>query len=152
MPAADKPRPPATVGDIPARWAAEDPQRLALADGTTRISWKALDDARREWRDRLAAWNVRPGDRVMVVGENAPAMAMLLLAVTSLGAWIVNVNARLSAREVAAIREHSRARRVIYLTGVSADARAPAQADSGAQALDGGPWGAMALYAHAKNK
>ena len=135
------------MGEIPARWAADDPQRLALTDGTTRFSWKALDDARLEWRDRLAAWGVRPGDRVMVVGENGPAMAMLLLAVTSLGAWIVNVNARLSAREVGAIREHSRARRVLYLTGASPDARAHAGADAGAGPVDAGAWGAFALSA-----
>ena len=135
------------MGEIPARWAGSDPDRLALTDGTARFTWKALDDARKEWRDRLAGWDVRPGDRVMVVGENAPAMAMLLLAVTSLGAWIVNVNARLSAREVAAIREHSRARRVLYLTGVSADARAHAEGDPGARAVDAGPWGATAISA-----
>lgn len=135
------------MGEIPARWAGSDPDRLALTDGTARFTWKALDVARNDWRDRLAGWGVRPGDRVMVVGENAPAMAMLLLAVTSLGAWIVNVNARLSVREVAAIREHSRARRVLYLTGVSADARAHAGGDPGARSVDAGPWGAMAISA-----
>lgn len=148
MPARDSPpQRPSTVGEIPARWAAEAPQRLALTDGATPFTWLDLDRARREWRERLAAWDVRPGDRVMVVGENTPAMAMLLLAATTLGAWIVNVNARLSAREIAAIREHARARRVIYLTGVSADARAHSEGDRGAQAVDAGPWGAMAVSA-----
>src|SRR5690606_34568383 len=40
--------------------------------------------------------------------------------------WMVNVNARLAAQEVDAIREHSQARRVLYTTAVSAEAMAHA--------------------------
>src|SRR5689334_18837447 len=138
---------PRWVGDIPARWAAESAARLALTDGTIEHTWRDLDQARHAWAEKLAALGVRPGDRVMVVGENSPAMAMMAFAVTTLRAWIVNVNARLSAREVALIRSHSGARRVLYLTGSSADARTHAAADALAEPLDGGPWGAMAIAA-----
>jgi acyl-CoA synthetase (AMP-forming)/AMP-acid ligase II len=135
------------VGDIPARWAASDGARVALDDAASAHTWAELDAARLAWAERLSCLGVSAGDRVMVVGENSPAMAMLVLAVTSLRAWIVNVNARLSPREVAAIRSHSRARRVIYLTGVSPDARAHAATDATATALDGGSWGEMAISA-----
>lgn len=141
---------PATVGEIPGRWAAHDGSRLALTDGRTAFSWAQFEAARLGWADRLAALGVRPGDRVMVVGENSPAMAMLIFAVTSLGAWIVNVNARLSAREVAAIREHSHARRVIYLAGLSPEAAAHATADPAAESLGDEGWGAMAISASAE--
>ena len=136
---------PRWVGDIPARWAAQQPARLALTDGTTQHSWSELDQARRAWAQRLASLGVRSGDRVMVVGENSPAMAMCVFAVTTLHAWIVNVNARLSAREIALIRQHCGARRVVYLTHASPDARAHAAADAQAQPLDSGPWGSMAI-------
>ena len=138
---------PAAVGEIPARWAARDPARLALTDGAREFSWGALEEARLEMARRLQDLGVRAGDRVMVIGENAPEMALLLLAVPSLGAWVVNVNARLSSREIAAIREHCGARRVVYLTGVSVDARQHAQADvdAGEFALEG--WGALAISA-----
>ena len=43
----------------------------------------------------------------------------MLLAVSGLDAWPVLMNARLSAREIDAVREHCGARRVLYTTGVS---------------------------------
>lgn len=120
---------------------------MALVDTRRRHTWNDLDEARREWAAHLARIGVRPGDRVMVVGENSPAMAMALFAVTTAGAWVVNVNARLSAREIGAIRAHSGARRVIYLLEASPDARAHAQADAGATPFGGEAWGACAISA-----
>jgi len=66
---------------------------------------------------------VRPGDRVMIVCENCRAFVAILLAVASLDAWPVLINARLSASEADAIRDHCGARRVIYTTSVSHHAR-----------------------------
>src|SRR5207237_437710 len=62
---------------------------------------------------------VSPGDRVMIVCENCRALVAVLLALASLDAWPVLVNARLSAREIEMIRDHCGARRVIYTTSVS---------------------------------
>ena len=137
---------PHWVGDILARWARARGPELALAGEGARHSWTELEQARLEWSARLAALGVRPGDRVMVVGENCPAMVMLVFAIASLRAWVVNVNARLSAREVDAIRAHSSARRVVFLAEASPDAAAHARR-CGAAPLDGGAWGAMALSA-----
>ena len=135
------------VGDIPARWAAQDPQRLCLHDAFGSHTWMDLERARLDVADRLATLGVRAGDRVMVVGENSPAMALLLFAVTTLGAWVVNVNARLSPREIALIREHSGARRVLYLLQASADARTHARNDAGAVTFDDARWGEIAISA-----
>ena len=63
-----------------------------------------------------------PDARVMIVGENCAAQVALIFAITECDAWVVNVNARLSPREIDAIREHSGARRVIYTAAVSPDA------------------------------
>src|SRR5206468_8021888 len=73
-----------------------------------------------EW---LLECGVRPGDRVMLLCENCRAFVAVLLALASLDAWPALVNARLSAREVDQIRDHSGARRVIYTTSVSPHAR-----------------------------
>ena len=135
------------VGDIPSLWAAARAREPVLVNERASHTWGELEAARLEWRRRLAEeFGVRPGDRVMVVGENGPAMALFLFALPSAGAWVVNVNARLAAREIDAIREHCAARRVLYLLEDSADARAHAQRH-GAQPLDGGVWGAMAISA-----
>ncbi|MEO7744193.1 MAG: AMP-binding protein [Usitatibacter sp.] len=135
---------PQWVGDIAARWARARGAETALAQEGAVLAWAELEAARLEWCARLAALGVRAGDRVMVVGENCPAMVMLVLAIASLRAWVVNVNARLSAREVDGIHAHSSARLTIFLPAGSPDAAAHAQR-CGASVHDGGPWGAMAL-------
>jgi long-chain acyl-CoA synthetase len=75
---------------------------------------------------------VRPGDRVMVVGENCVAQVALIFAAADLDAWIVNVNARLSADEIASIRAHSGARRVLYTVATSPEAQQHAARDGAA--------------------
>jgi acyl-CoA synthetase (AMP-forming)/AMP-acid ligase II len=137
---------PQWVGDILARWARVRGAEVALAREGQHHSWADLEEARIAWSARLASLGVRPGDRVMVVGENCPAMVMLVFAIVSLRAWVVNVNARLSAREIDVIRAHSGARLVVFLTGLSPDAAAHARR-CGATSTDAGPWDAMELSA-----
>jgi long-chain acyl-CoA synthetase len=89
----------------------------------------------------LRQLGIRAGDRVMVVGENSVAQVALIFAAAELDAWIVNVNARLSGAEIATIRAHSGARRVLYTVAASSEARQHAASD-GAQtvgALMAGP-------------
>jgi long-chain acyl-CoA synthetase len=81
----------------------------------------------------LRQLGVRAGDRVMVVGENCVAQVALIFAAAELDAWIVNVNARLSSAEVATIRQHSGARRVLYTVAASPEAMQHAARD-GAEA------------------
>jgi long-chain acyl-CoA synthetase len=137
---------PQWVGDILARWARARGAQVALASEGATHTWSELERARLDWSERLATLGVRPGDRVIVVGENCPAMVMLVFAIVSLRAWVVNLNARLSAREIDAILAHSSARLAIFLTGNSPDAAAHA-GRCGAAPRDGGPWGAMAFSA-----
>ena len=75
----------------------------------------------------LAGQGVARGDRVMLVGENCAAMVVSLFACSLAGAWQVGVNARLSAREVASIRQHARPRLTLYTSGVSSAAREHAE-------------------------
>ena len=49
----------------------------------------------------LKQYGVRPGDRVMLVGENCLAVAALVLAVSELDAWSVVGNPRQSGGLVA---------------------------------------------------
>ena len=113
--------------EIPGRWAAVRGEACALVDALGPRSWSELESARATFAARLRRLGVRPGDRVMIVGENCSALVALLFAVACLDAWIVNVNARLSPREIDAIRAHSGARRVLFLAGASPDAAAHAE-------------------------
>jgi len=76
---------------------------------------------------------LRPGDRVAIVMANAPAYVELLLASWWAGLAAVPVNARLHAREIAYILDHSGAR-VAFASGATLEsvaAAAPRVVDAG---------------------
>jgi len=110
---------PARISAIPRRWADHAPEAPALHDGRRHWTYAELAAAVDDTAVLLRALKLRPGDRLMVVGENCVAQVVLTLAAAAVDAWIVHVNARLSAREVDQIQEHSGARRVIYTSAAS---------------------------------
>jgi acyl-CoA synthetase (AMP-forming)/AMP-acid ligase II len=125
---------PARISAIPQRWAERAPHAWALHDGARHWSYAELAAAVDETAVLLRALKLRPGDRLMVVGENCVAQVVLTLAAAAVDAWIVHVNGRLSAREVDQIMEHCGARRVIYTSSVSAEAAAHGQRHDAAAA------------------
>jgi long-chain acyl-CoA synthetase len=139
------------MASLPARldqaiepWAERTPDAPALAEANR--TWTYVELARNVafLRDWLEQQGVRQGDRVMVVAENCIAQAALVLAISAAEAWSVVVNARLSAREIDLIRDHSGARRVLYAVATSPDARAHAERH-GADFLDLPGVGRLAL-------
>jgi len=110
------------IQDAVSDWAQKAPRQPALIESTGAWTYAELASAIAETQLWLCHLGVRPGDRVMIVGENSRAFVAMLLATAALDAWPVLVNARLSAREVHQIREHSRARRVLYSVGASPQA------------------------------
>jgi long-chain acyl-CoA synthetase len=121
--------------------AAAEPGAPALKEDGRTLSYRELEEA----IDACAAWlrglGVGAGDRVMLVSENCVAQVTALFAVASLDAWFVNVNARLTAPELDAIRGHCGARVVLYTAAASPEAAAhaaqAAQAGAGAHAHEG---------------
>src|SRR3984957_12418710 len=111
--------PPTRISDAVNLWAERLPDHLALVETAGTWTYRQLADAVSETELWLRDAGVRPGDRVMIVGENCRTFAALLLAAGNLDAWPVPVNAHLSAREIDAIRDHCGARRVFYTTSVS---------------------------------
>jgi long-chain acyl-CoA synthetase len=103
-------------------WAEKAPDHPALIESTGSWTYKELASAVSDTQVWLRELSVRAGDRVMIVGENCRAFVTILLAAAGLDAWPVLVNARLSAREVEQIRDHSGARRVLYTVSVSPQA------------------------------
>src|SRR5271155_4060376 len=113
---------PNRICDIVTPWAKRLPDHLALVEAGGSWTYRQLDAAIVETQTCLSTLGIRPGDRVMIVGENCRAFVALLLAAASLDAWPVLANARLSAREIDEIREHSGARRVLYTASASTHA------------------------------
>jgi acyl-CoA synthetase (AMP-forming)/AMP-acid ligase II len=140
---------PARIDAIVRRHAAAAPDAPALREDGRSVSYRELADE----IDACAAWlrgmGVQPGERVMLVSENCIAQVAALFAIASLDAWSVNVNARLTAPELDAIRSHCGARVLLYTVDASPDAAAHAaranahvQAHGGLQAslhADGAP-------------
>jgi len=110
------------ISDILRHRALHRPDAPALVEDGRACSYAQLAAAADAHAALLRGLGVRPGDRVMLVAENSVAQVALLFAAAAIDAWSVNVNARLSEGELATIREHSGARRVLYLTGNSPDA------------------------------
>ena len=114
---------PARISDVIKPWAERSPDQAALIEASGAWTYRQLALAIAETQTWLVDSGVRPGDRVMIVCENCRAFVAILLALAELDAWPVLVNARLSAREVDEIRDHCGARRVIFTTSVSPQAR-----------------------------
>ena len=110
---------PNRISDIVEDWAKRSPNHLALVEVSGSWTYGQLQSAVVETQAWLVESGVRPGDRVMIVCENCRVFVAILLALARIDAWPVLVNARLSAREVDQIREHSGARRVVYTAGAS---------------------------------
>ena len=119
--------PPRRVHELLARWIAQQPEALALRDAFVALSYGALGRATESVPPPSPAAGGRPGDRLLIVGENSAALCVAFLALSRLDAWTVVVNARLSPREIDAFIAHSGARRVLYLCHVSPDAAAHAR-------------------------
>jgi len=79
-----------------------------------------------ELAQALGAHGVRAGDRVMLVCENCTSYVAAVMAASQLSAWILPVNARHTASELTALREHSGARCMVFTAHASCDAAAHA--------------------------
>lgn len=128
---------PARIDAIPRTVAARTPDAPALIEGNAEdgrtLSYAALVGEIDRYAALLRGRGVRPGDRVLLVSENCGAQVALIFAASTVGAWIVTLNPRLSAPEIDAIQLHCGARLALYTAAVSPEAAAHA-ARAGAQA------------------
>jgi long-chain acyl-CoA synthetase len=107
------------INDVVTAWAELLPDHPALIESTGTWTYRQFASAIVDTQNWLRQLGVRPGDRVMIVGENCRAFVTLLLATSGVDAWPVLVNARLAPSELEAIQKHCGARRVFYTTSVS---------------------------------
>jgi acyl-CoA synthetase (AMP-forming)/AMP-acid ligase II len=122
---------PGRIDAIPRRVAAQTPHAAALHEAGRTLTYAGLVKRIDDYAALLAGRGVRPGDRVLLVSENCAAQVALIFAAATLGAWIVNVNARLSAPELDGIRSHCGARLAVYTAAVSPEAARHAERDGG---------------------
>src|SRR5215469_9674307 len=110
---------PDRISDVIKPFVRHSPDHPALVQGDVTWTYAELAAVVADTVVILKLYDIRPGDRVMIVSENSLALVALIFALSEIDAWSVVVNPRLSAREVDLIREHSGARRAFYTTEVS---------------------------------
>ena len=117
---------PERIDSILRNAAARTPAAPALVDAGRTLTYRDLAALVDRRADQLRARGVRPGDRVLLASENCADQIALVFAAAAVGAWIVNVNPRLTAPELDAIRDHAGARLAVYTAAVSPEAEAHA--------------------------
>ena len=127
------------------RWLAQAPDRpfIHLPDGRS-LSFADLGALTDAAEAELRQLGVRAGDRVLVVAENCPEHAALILAASRVGAWSCGVNARMAPGEVDAFAEKADARLLYFTAGSSRAAAEHARRHAGvASVLSGMQHGAV---------
>lgn len=106
------------------RWLREAPQRpfIHLPDGRS-LSFADLGALTDTAEAELRRLDVRAGDRVLVVAENCPEHAALILGCSRVGAWSCGVNARMAPGEIDAFAAKADAR-LVYFTASGSDSAA----------------------------
>lgn len=90
------------------------PDGEAVVMGDIRLTWSLLAAECDRIAHALAANDVGPGDRVMILMNNAPGFLITLLAVARLGAISVPFSVRASAEEVGFVLDDSGTKAVVH--------------------------------------
>ena len=91
-------------------------EQLAIADGDTRLSYRALFDDARHFGAALVASGVEPGDRVAIWAYNSSEWVVAMLGLFQAGAVLVPVNTRFKGVEAVDILARSRAKVLVTVT------------------------------------
>ncbi|MGV9713054.1 acyl-CoA synthetase [Gordonia sp. NPDC003424] len=109
-----------TLGDLLRRTARRVPDKTAIINGDTELTFAEFDDAVNRCANTLADRGVTKRDRLALVSHNCWQFAVLHYATARLGVILVPVNFGLGPEEIAFILDHSGASVV-----VSEDSLAP---------------------------
>jgi fatty-acyl-CoA synthase len=115
------------IGDLVTRSAARHPDKIALVFGSTRYTYRALEQTINRAANALSARGIRRGERVALFSRNNDAYVILYFALARLGALSVPINFMLNASEVAYILGHCGARGLIVQECLHATAAAALQ-------------------------
>ena len=98
-----------SLGDIPRRTAQRLPDKVAIIDGDTTLTFRELDTAVDRVAAALADAGLGKGDRLALLSHNCWQFVVLDFATARAGVVLVPVNFMLQPAEIAFILDHSRA-------------------------------------------
>lgn len=90
--------------------------RIAVVDGSTRLSYAELFESARRFGAALVASGVRPGDRVAIWAFNSREWIVALLGLFQAGAVLVPINTRFRGKESADILRRARVSTLVTVT------------------------------------
>ncbi|MFC4787198.1 fatty acyl-CoA synthetase [Nocardioides sp. MAHUQ-72] len=96
-----------SLGDLPRRTARRVPDKPAIVDGPTRLSFAELDAVVDRAAAALVAAGLAQGDRLALLCHNCWQFAVLSFAAARAGVVLVPVNFMLNGDEIAFILDHS---------------------------------------------
>ncbi len=102
-----------TLGDLLRRTALRVPDKSAVINGDTTLTFSEFDTAVNQCANALTARGLVKGDRLALVSHNCWQFATLHYATARLGVILVPVNFGLGAEEIAFILDHSGSRMVV---------------------------------------
>ena len=105
------------IGQIPAKWARQTPDRTAIVDATTgqRVNWADFDSEVRRLANGLLDLGLNKGDRVGVLSRNSMEYAAVYFACGRTGLVAQPMNWRLSPPELKKITDNGEPR--AYISG-----------------------------------
>ncbi|GAA1758419.1 acyl-CoA synthetase [Nocardioides hankookensis] len=96
-----------TLGDLPRRTAGRSPDKLAVQDGDTRLTFAELDAVVDRAAAALHAHGLAARDRLALLCHNSWQYVVLNFACARAGVVLVPINFMLGAEEIAYILDHS---------------------------------------------
>jgi fatty-acyl-CoA synthase len=96
-----------SLGDLPRRSARRHPDKVAIIDGDTRLSFAELDAAVDRAAAAMADAGLAKGDRLALLCHNCWQFAVLTFATARIGVVLVPINFMLNGDEVAFILDQS---------------------------------------------
>jgi acyl-CoA synthetase (AMP-forming)/AMP-acid ligase II len=96
-----------TLPDLLARAAVRSPEADAIVFPSRRLSYAELDTRATEVARSLHSMGIRKGDHVGILMANSLEYVELFLGIALLGAWVVPINSRYKARELAYVVENA---------------------------------------------
>jgi fatty-acyl-CoA synthase len=96
-----------SLGDLPRRTARRTPDKLAVLDGDTRLTFAGLDAAVDRTAAALQSVGLGAGDRLALLCHNSWQFVVLDFACARAGVVLVPVNFMLGSEEIAFILDHS---------------------------------------------
>lgn len=124
-----------TLGDLLHRSAARHPDKLAIACGDVRWTYREFDALCDRLAAGLARHGIGKGDRVAILARNSHAFAAMRFALARLGAVLVPINFMLKADEAAYILRHAGARLLATDSALASLAQAAAALDTAVEWL-----------------